>query len=111
MRERLIALRERRAGLIVCAEIERGELAGWIARTDAVSRWAGTGVGMFRELKRHPLWIAGAVALVFVLRPGRTLQFAARWAAAAWSLWRLVRRLRRARAWWQRFAAPTVEIQ
>ena len=106
MRERLMALRERRAGLIVCAEIERGELAGWIARTDVVSRWAGTGIGMYRELKRHPLWIAGGVALVLALRPTRTF----RWAAAAWSLWSLVRRARRAHAWWRRFA-PTLGMR
>ena len=96
-----MALRERRAGLIVCAEIERGNLAGWIARTDVVSRWADTGIALYRELRRHPLWIAGGVALVLALRPQRTI----RWAAAAWSLWRLVRRARRVRAWWQRFAS------
>lgn len=111
MRERLIALRERRAGLIVCAEIERGELSGWIARTDTVSRWADTGIRMFRELKRHPLWIAGAIALIFAIRPARTIRWAARWAATAWSLWRLVRRLRRAHAWWQRVAAPAAAIR
>lgn len=105
MRERLMALRERRAGLIVCAEIERGELAGWIARTDIVSRWADTGIGFYREAKRHPLWVAGGVALVFALRPKRTI----RWVAAAWSIWGLVRRLRRAHAWWRRFA-PAVEL-
>ena len=105
MRERLIALRERRAGLIVCAEIERGDLAGWIARTDVVSRWADTGAGLFRELKHHRMWIAGGAALVLALRPARTIRWAAQWAGAAWSLWRLARRARRAHAWWRRITS------
>ena len=99
MRERLIALRERRAGLILRAASGRSELAGWLARSDIVSRWIGTGLSLLNELKRHPLWIAGAVALLVALRPKRVLG----WAATGWSLWQLVRRTG---AWWRRLAPP-----
>ena len=100
MRERLIALRERRAGLIARAAAERSTLAAWLARADGLSRWAGVGASLLHELKRRPLWIAGAAALLFALRPKRVL----RWAASGWSLWQLARR---ARVWWRRFAPAT----
>jgi hypothetical protein len=87
MRERLIALRERRAALLARAAAERAELAGWIARTDALAAWAGAGASLLAELKRHPLWIALAAALIAALRPRRVL----RWAASGWWLWRIAR--------------------
>ncbi|OGA69505.1 MAG: hypothetical protein A3G83_01255 [Betaproteobacteria bacterium RIFCSPLOWO2_12_FULL_68_20] len=97
MRERLIALRERRAELLVRAAAERAELAGWIARTDALAGWASAGASLLAELKRHPLWIALAAALLALLRPRRVVK----WLATGWSLWRVARV---ALAWWRRFA-------
>lgn len=93
MRERLIALRERRAGLLARAEAERYALAGWLSRADRLSRWAGAGA----SLLRRPLWIAGGAALLFALGPKRIIG----WAVRAWSLWQIVRR---ARVWWHRLA-------
>jgi hypothetical protein len=97
MRERLIELRVRRASLVARAEAERSVLEGWLGRTDRWSRWAGAGASLLGELKRSPLVIAGAAALLFALRPKRVL----RWALRAWSLWQVVRR---ARAAWRRLA-------
>jgi hypothetical protein len=94
MRESLIALRERRAALLARAATERAELAGWIARTDALAALAGAAASLLAELKRHPLWIALAAALVVALRPRRVL----RWATSGWWLWRAARL---ALAWWR----------
>lgn len=97
MRERLIALRERRAGLLARAAAERHALEGWLSRADRLSRWAGTGASMLGELKRRPLLIAAAAVLLFALRPKRVIG----WGFRAWSLWQMARR---ARVWWHRLA-------
>jgi hypothetical protein len=91
-RERLIALRERRAELIARAGAEREAIAALLTRTDAVSHWFEAGIEAGAELRRHPAWIAGGVGLLFVLRPKRVLK----WVASGWSLWRVYRG---ARAW------------
>jgi YqjK-like protein len=98
-RERLIALRERRAELVARAGAEREAIAGLLARTDVASRWLEAGIAAGAELRRHPAWIAGGVALLLVLRPKRVLK----WVASGWSLWRV---FRGARAWLYRAAAP-----
>lgn len=107
MRERLIALRERRAQLIARAASERNALAGWLARTDRWSHWAGMGVSLLGEIRRRPLWVAGAVALLFALNPKRFI----RWTAKGWSLWQIARRAivwsRRANSWSRRLAGAT----
>ncbi|HUJ87851.1 MAG TPA: YqjK family protein [Burkholderiales bacterium] len=97
-REHLIALRERRAELVARADTEREAIAAMLARTDAATRWLEAGAGAIAELRRHPSWIAGSLALLFVLRPKRVLK----WLASGWSLWRVYRG---ARAWLFR-AAP-----
>jgi hypothetical protein len=102
MRERLIALRERRAGLLARAEAERHALAGWLSRTDRLARWAGSGASLLGELKRRPLWIAAGAALLFALSPKRVIG----WAVRAWSMWQIVRR---ARVWLHRLAPATAE--
>ena len=43
-RERLIALRERRAELLVRADAEREAIAALLARTDAAAHWYAAGV-------------------------------------------------------------------
>jgi hypothetical protein len=96
-RERLIRLRERRAELIARAGSEREAIAGLLARSDAASRWLEAGKEALAELRRHPAWIGGGVALLLVLRPKRVLK----WLASGWSLWRV---FRGARAWLRRVA-------
>ena len=100
MRERLIALRERRARLLERAAAERSALADWLSRADRVSRWAGVAAGLLGELKRRPLWIAGGAALLVALRPKRVIGLAVR----AWGWWQIVRRVR---VWWHRLAPAT----
>ena len=102
-RERLIALRERRAELIARADSEREAIAGMLARGDAATRWLHAGTGALAELRRHPAWIAGGVGLLFALRPKRVLK----WLASGWSLWRVYRG---ARAWLWR-AIPREDIR
>lgn len=96
-RERLIALRERRAELLARADTEREALASLLARSDAAVRWFEAGADAVAELRRHPAWIAGGVAVLFALRPRRALK----WAASGWSLWRVYRG---ARMWLRRVA-------
>lgn len=95
MRARLIALGERRARLVERAAAERAVLAGWLGRGDKLSEWAALAQRLYHEALAQPLWIAGAAALLFALRPKRTLKLL----ASGWSLWRLSRQARR---WWQR---------
>src|SRR5262245_3788665 len=88
MRERLILLRERRQQLIERAGGEREVLGRMIVRDDAPSRWMETGIAAGAFLRQHPLWIAGALGLVFLLRPRRMLALAMK----GFSLYQLFRR-------------------
>lgn len=97
MRERLIALRDERAELLVRAAAERTTLAGRIARADVLAVWAGAGASLLAELRRRPLWVVLAVALLVAVRPRRVLK----WAASGWTLWRIARV---ALVWWRRLA-------
>lgn len=100
MRERLIALRERRAILIERARVEREGLASLLARTDVVTSWFDAGASTLAGIRDRPLWVLGALALLVAVRPRRAL----RWAASGWSLWRSYRMLHR---WWRRIG-PTM---
>ena len=102
MRERLLALAERRAHLAARAQSERESMAALIARTDTVASLAVSLLQLARRLleqgQRHPLIVVAGVALLVALRPRRAIT----WLARGWSLWRLYRG---ARGWWLRFAA------
>jgi YqjK-like protein len=102
MRERLLVLAERRARLAAQANAERETIAALLVPFDAMSARAATFLGIARTVaeraSRYPLFVATGVALLAVLRPGRTV----RWLTRAWSLWRLYQG---ARGWWQRFSA------
>lgn len=102
MRERLLALAERRARLVARAQQERETIAALLAPTDAMSSLVAMLLGAARgaagQAARYPLFASTGVALLMALRP-RT---AARWLARGWSLWRIYRL---ARGWWQRFSA------
>ncbi len=102
MRERLLALTERRARLAERAQAERESLLRLI---EPVDRAAVTAASLLRtarraldEAGRHPLLVVTGVALLVALRPRRTLT----WLARGWSLWRLYRG---ALGWWQRLSA------
>ena len=102
-RERLIGLRERRAELVARAQAEREAIAGLLARTDEAVRWFEAGIAAGAELRRHPAWIAGGLALLLALRPRRVLK----WLASGWSLWGVYRGARR----WLRRVAPDLARQ
>jgi hypothetical protein len=103
MRERLLALAERRAQLSARAQAERASLASLLAPADAAANLAASVVRVARNLTgqaaRHPLLTVAGVALLAALRPRRALT----WLGRGWSLWRLYRG---ARGWWLRYSAP-----
>lgn len=102
MRERLVALAERRAHLIVRAQAERETTAALLARTDGAASLATSVIRTARRVLdlagHHPLIVVAGIALLVALRPRRALT----WLARGWSLWRLYRG---AHGWWLRFAA------
>lgn len=90
IRERLIALRERRAQLVARAEHQRESVLALVARAEAVGAWFERGRSLARSARRHPAWIAAGVALLVALRPRKALK----WAATGFSLWRTWRSVR-----------------
>ena len=102
MRERLLALAERRAQLAARAQSERAAVSALLERSDKAASVALSLLGVARrtlaEAGRHPLLVAAGVALLAALWPRRALA----WLGRGWSLWRLYRG---ARGWWLRFTA------
>ncbi|OGA01109.1 MAG: hypothetical protein A2Z64_03810 [Betaproteobacteria bacterium RIFCSPLOWO2_02_67_12] len=99
MRARLIELRERRQRLAARAQLEREQLAVQLARADVALAWLERGRSALEAVRRRPLVLAAAAALILALRPRRTLRLL----AGGWSLWQLYRR---AQSWWERIAPP-----
>ena len=102
MRERLLALAERRARLVAQAQAESAAINALLAPADGAAALA---VSLFQAARRavaqarnHPLAVIAGVALLVALRPRRAVT----WLARGWSLWRLYRG---ANGWWQRFVA------
>lgn len=109
MRERLLAVAERRAHLIARAQSERATLSALLEPADRAASLVASAVNLGRSLAaqaaRYPLLVIAGVVLLAALRPRR----AVKWLARGWSLWRLYRG---ASGWWQRFnAAPNPPAQ
>ena len=109
MRERLLALAEKRAQLVARAQSERVTLSALLVPADRAASLVASAVNLGRGLAaqaaRYPLLVIAGVVLLAALRPRR----AVRWLARGWSLWRLYRG---AYGWWQRFnAAPASPVQ
>lgn len=83
-RERLIALRERRAALVHRAAHERAVIHGLVERADTATAWVGRLNAVVQAIKARPAWVAAGVAVFVLLRPRRAL----RWAGTGLSLWR-----------------------
>ena len=98
IRERLLAVREKRAALIAQAGRQRAELHALVRRTDAAAVWVERARALLERAWAHPVWLAAALALLVALRPRKTL----RWAATGFSLWRSWRGLK---AWAERLSA------
>ena len=100
MRERLLALAERRARLVAHAQSERATINALLAPADAAASLATSLLRIARNIgeqaRHHPLGVVAGVALLVALRPKRAIT----WLSRGWSLWRLYRG---ARGWWLRF--------
>jgi hypothetical protein len=103
MRERLLALAERRARLVASAQSERETISALLVPADAAASLVASVVraarGLLDQAARYPLTVIAGMALLVALRPKRTVI----WLSRGWSLWRLYRG---ARGWWLRFATP-----
>jgi hypothetical protein len=98
IRERLLALREKRAGLLMRAESERVALERVLSRADRIAAWAALGGRWLSFFQRRP-WIVVAVIAGLVAMRGRSLPGLV---GRAWNLYRL---WRRAEPWIRRLVA------
>jgi hypothetical protein len=107
MRERLLALAERRARLVARAQEERAAIAMLLTPADGAAALAvsllRTAQRVLEEARRHPLFTAAGIVLLVALRPRRAIG----WLARGWSLWRLYRG---AHGWWRRFVAANATV-
>jgi hypothetical protein len=108
MRERLLALAERRARLVAQAQSERATINALLAPADAAAALASSlfaaALHVQEQARRYPLAVAAGMALLVALRPKRAIT----WLSRGWSLWRLYRG---ARGWWLRLDAAGARKQ
>ena len=89
MRERLLALRERRASLVIEADAQRTSVAALAGQVEKAAVWYDRAKGIVLKLREHPVWVAAGVGLFVAARPRKALK----WVATGFSLWRGWRRL------------------
>jgi hypothetical protein len=92
IRERLIALRERRATLVARSEHQREGVAALVGRADTAFAWFDRARAFGRKMRANPLWVAAGIGLLFALRPRKALKLV----GTGMTLWRGWRRLRAA---------------
>lgn len=92
MRERLIALRERRAQLVARAAVEREQVFALVERADRFAEWFDRARSAGERMRANPVWIAVVVVFVVALRPRKALKLA----VTGYSMWRGWRQLRAA---------------
>lgn len=92
IREKLLALRERRGLLLALAGQQRAGLHAIVERAETATAWFDSARALFGGLRAHPAWVAAAIALLVALRPRATLK----WVATGVSIWRGWRSLRAA---------------
>ena len=97
IREKLLALRERRSLLIAHCELQRIEVFTIIERVERAAAWIDRAKAIALNLRAHPVWLAAGVALLVAARPRKALKLF----ATGFSLWRGWRNLR---AMMERFA-------
>lgn len=90
IREKLIALRERRATLVARSEHQREHVAMLVGRAETAFAWVDRARAFGRKLRAHPLWVVAGVALLVALRPGKMLKLF----GTGMTLWRGWRTLR-----------------
>ena len=92
IRERLIALRERRAALVARSEHQREAVAELVGRVETLCAWVERARSLGRTLRAHPAWVAAGVALIVALRPRKMFKLF----GTGLTLWRGWLRLRAA---------------
>ncbi len=95
MSEKLKRLAERRERLVAQAAAQRLALAHNIEPWRRPLARVDQGLAVLRYIKSRPAWIAGGVALLAALRPGRAKAAGGRkWLTRGWATWQVVRKLR-----------------
>lgn len=92
IREKLIALRERRATLVARSEHQREGVTALVERAEAAFAWVDRARALGRTLRAHPAWVAAGVALLVALRPRKMFKLF----GTGLTLWRGWRSLRAA---------------
>lgn len=90
MSERLIELAVQRERLVARIAVQRGELAARLGPVRGACAVADKGVAAVRYLQRHPVLVAGSVAVTVALRP----RSAFAWLRRGWFVWSTIRKLR-----------------
>jgi hypothetical protein len=84
IREKLLALRERRAVLVSQAEAQRAGVMAIAERVERATVWVSRARSVVSTLRAHPLWVAAGVALLVAIRPRQTVKLL----VTGFSLWR-----------------------
>jgi YqjK-like protein len=90
MSEKLTRLAKRRAALVARSAHQRETVARAAEAWHKPLALADRGISALGHLVKHPLLMAGSVAVVVALRPRKIL----RWAQRGWLAWRIVRGVR-----------------
>jgi len=90
IREQLLALREKRALLVVRAGEQRDDVLVIVGKLDRAAAWYDRAKAIGRKLRANPLWVAAGVALLVAARPRKALKLF----TTAYSLWRGWRNLK-----------------
>jgi hypothetical protein len=90
MNNRLTSLAEHRTRLIAQIAAQRKALAQNIEPWRMPLARVDQGLTILRYIRRHPVWIAGAVALFAALQITR----AGTWLRRGWVAWQMLRKLR-----------------
>ncbi len=104
IREKLIALRERRALLVSRAEQQREGVIAIVERAEVAMAWFDRARAFGRKLRANPLWIVAGVAVLVALQPRKMLKLF----ATAYSLWR---GLGKVRAAYERYVPRQVPVR
>ena len=84
IRERLLALREKRALLISRADDQRHDVLEIAGRLERAAAWYDRARAIGRRLRANPLWVVAGVALLVAARPRKAIKLF----TTAYSVWR-----------------------
>ena len=84
IRERLLALREKRALLVSRADEQRNQVLVIAGRLERAASWYDRARAIGRRLRANPLLVLAGVALLVAVRPRKAVKLF----TTAYSLWR-----------------------